>query len=202
MKSNSLPLKIGVTGGIGSGKTTVCKIIEKLGFPVFYSDEEAKDLMLTNATIIDGVKKLFGEAAYQDGALNRPYLAQIVFNNPSLLSALNQVIHPEVRNAFDNFAQQNKYKKLVFNEAAILFETGAYKNFDFTILVSAPIELRVKRVCERDHVSEQDVLKRMQNQWPDENKIPLADFVVHNDQQALQPQIESVINVLLAKGSM
>lgn len=201
MKSERAPFKIGVTGGIGSGKTTVCKIIEKLGFPVFYSDLEAKNLMLHSATVVSAVKSIFGESAYREGQINRSHLAQIVFNNPSLLNELNQIIHPEVRKAFDAFAQENVNQKLVFNEAAILFETGAYKNFDFTILVSAPIELRVKRVCERDHVSEQDVLKRMQNQWPDENKIPLADFVIHNDQQALKPQIESVINVLLAKVS-
>jgi dephospho-CoA kinase len=199
MKSKQTPFTIGVTGGIGSGKTTVCKIIEKLGFPVFYSDLEAKNLMLHSAHVISAVKHVFGESAYTGGQLNRPHLAQIVFNNPSLLNELNQIIHPEVRKAFDAFVQENVNQKLVFNEAAILFETGAYKNFDFTILVSAPIELRVKRVCERDHVSEKDVVKRIQNQWPDEKKIPLANFVIHNDQQALQPQIESVLNMLLAK---
>ena len=197
MKSNRIALKIGVTGGIGSGKTTVCKLIEKMGFPVFYADVEAKNLMRFNKNIVDGLIRLFGEAAYEGNELNRTHLAQIVFNNPSLLNELNEIIHPEVRIAFNDFALKNEHRKLVFNEAAILFETGAYKNFDATILVTASLDNKILRVGERDQIPQEKILERMNNQWPDEKKIPLATYIIQNDHQALQPQIENIINALL-----
>jgi dephospho-CoA kinase len=199
MKSSTTALKVGVTGGIGSGKTTVCKLIEKMGFPVFYADVEAKNLMRFNKNIVNGVIRLFGEAAYQGNELNRAHLAQIVFNNPSLLNELNKIIHPEVRLAFDNFALKNEHRKLVFNEAAILFETGAYKNFDATILVTASSENRILRVGDRDQMPREKILERMDNQWSDEKKIPLASYVILNDHEALQPQIETILNDLLTK---
>jgi len=198
MNFNPAFVKIGITGGIGSGKTTVAKIIEQLGYPVFFSDQEAKKLMVSNEKIKTQVLALFGEQAYSNGSLNRDHLAQVVFNKPDLLNSLNQVIHPEVRNSFDNFCVHNEHKKLIFNEAAILFETGAYKSFNFTILVTANESLRVKRVCLRDNITENQVYERLKNQWKDEVKIPLADFVVFNNGEALQPQIEKIILQLYA----
>lgn len=192
-------LKIGLTGGIGSGKTTVSKIIEALGFPVFYSDLEAKKLMTNNPNVVAAVKSLFGTEAYANGDLNRTYLAQVVFNNPSLLKALNDIIHPEVRNAFEDFCMKNKTKKLIFNEAAILFETGAYKTFDFNVLVTAREELRIERVAKRDQISENQVRERMNNQWSDDRKLSLADFVIVNDNQELITQVERVVSNLLSK---
>lgn len=196
MNASSNFLKIGITGGIGSGKTTVSKIIEKLGYPVFYSDLEAKNLMTTSEKIMTMVVELFGAQAYVNGELNRAYLAHVAFNNPSLLQALNQVIHPEVRNLFERFCLKNQHKKLIFNEAAILFETGAYKTFHANVLVTADEALRIERVCKRDHISEEQVKGRMKNQWDDSQKIPLADFVIYNNQEALEPQIERVLNEL------
>lgn len=194
MNSEIKPIRIGITGGIGSGKSTVCKIIEKLGYPVFYSDLEAKSIMNYNSDVIEKVKLLFGESAYDEhGALNRAHLAQVAFKNPSVLASLNDIIHPAVRIAFENFSLKNSEKKLIFNEAAILFETGAYKRFDFNILVCAEMLRRIKRVCERDNISENQVLERMKNQWSDDQKIPLADFVIYNNDEALQPQVESII---------
>jgi dephospho-CoA kinase len=194
MKSNYSCFKIGVTGSIGSGKTTVCRQIQELGYPVFYSDLEAKQLMNYNSRLISGVKQLFGELAYKNGELDRTYLSQIVFNNPSLLQELNQLVHPEVRRSFDEFVSANCYKKLVFNEAAILFETGAYKNFDFTILVHAPKEIRLKRVQLRDQITENQALERMKNQWPDEKKIALADFTIENYKREILPQLEIILS--------
>ena len=192
-------LKIGITGGIGSGKTTVSRIIEELGYPVFYSDIEAKALMTSNAKVIAAVKKLFGEEAYAHGNLNRTHLARVVFDNPSLLKSLNAVIHPEVRLEFESFCERNKAKKLLFNEAAILFETGAYKTFDFNVLVTADANLRIQRVIHRDNVSKNEVLSRMKNQWSDELKRPLADFIIFNNQEELMPQIQDVIESLMKK---
>jgi dephospho-CoA kinase len=147
-----------------------------------------------NSRLISGVKQLFGELAYKNGELDRTYLSQIVFNNPSLLQELNQLVHPEVRRSFDEFVSANCYKKLVFNEAAILFETGAYKNFDFTILVHAPKEIRLKRVQLRDQITENQALERMKNQWPDEKKIALADFTIENYKREILPQLEIILS--------
>lgn len=199
MKSNSKVFKIGVTGGIGSGKTTICKLIEKQGFPVFYSDLEAKSIMISHETVISKIKELFGENAYQNGDLNRPHLAQVAFNNPSLLHRLNEIVHPVVRESFEKFVLKNVHAKLVFNEAAILFETGAYKNFDFTILITAPEQLRIQRVSERDNITEQQVMDRMKNQWSDEEKKTLADYTIENDEQPLLPQLEKILVDLKGK---
>lgn len=187
-------LKIGVTGGIGSGKTKVCGIIQNLGFPVFYSDQEAKNIMQNDIEVIAKIKELFGSNAYSNGMLNREHLATCAFNNPSLLAELNNIVHPVVRKYFSEFAEKNCEKQLVFNEAAILFETGAYKNFDLNILVTAPKTLRIARIMSRDNSTEEQVLSRMKNQWEDEQKIPLADYVITNDEQS---DLETEIQVML-----
>lgn len=201
MKSEiSSCLKIGVTGGIGSGKSTVCKIIEQLGYPVFYSDQEAKKVINSNLAVIKKVKKLFGSTSYVDGQLNRAHIAEQAFENPGLLNALNEIIHPIVRNSFQDFATLHGTKKFVFNEAAILFETGAYKNFDFNILVVAPKDLRISRIMERDKVHEAQVILRMKSQWADEQKIPLANYVIQNsDDDDLTQQVKKIIENLNAK---
>jgi dephospho-CoA kinase len=191
-------LKIGVTGGIGSGKSTVCSLIEKFGYPVFYSDLEAKNLMNSNKALMDGIKVLFGNEAYLNGVLNRIHLAKVAFNNQSVLSDLNNLVHPLVRKEFELFCLRNVHKKLIFNEAAILFESGAYKSFDYNILVCANEELRIQRVSERDNVSVSQVKERLKNQWSDDQKVPLADFVVSNNNEALKPQIEQVIEAIKA----
>ena len=195
MKSKrSSCLKIGITGGIGSGKTHVCRIIQQLGYPVFYSDQEAKSIMQNDLEVIEQIKQLFGSSAYSNGELNREHLATCAFNNPSLLAQLNNAVHPVVRKNFSIFAAKHCDKQLVFNEAAILFETGAYKNFDLNILITAPKKLRIERIKSRDNSSEEQVLSRMKNQLEDEQKIPLADYVLNNDEQSdLETQIQTML---------
>jgi dephospho-CoA kinase len=192
--------KIGVTGGIGSGKSTVCKYIEQLGYPVFYSDQEAKKIISNDREVKEKIVALFGTAAYEGGQLNRSHLANNAFANPELLNKLNSIIHPAVREAFESFVIANCSQKLVFNEAAILFETGAHKNFDFNILVVAPKDLRISRIMERDNLDEHQVESRMKNQWEDEDKIPLADYVIYNSQNMdLSTEIKKIVSTLEAK---
>lgn len=190
-------MTIGITGGIGSGKSTVAKVLESMGYPVFYSDKVAKELMTSDQELQSEVISHFGEKAYEKGQLNRSYLAERIFTNPSDRSILNQLVHPRVRAKFTAFAQSSQ-SKLAFNEAAILFETGAHTNFDKTILVTAPKEERVDRVMKRDNCSREDVLNRMNNQWEDERKIPLADFVIQNgDIDRVLTRVEGIVEILL-----
>lgn len=194
-----MSLRIGVTGGIGSGKTLVCTIIESLGYPVFYSDWVAKWLTDTDPFIVAQVKEIFGSDIYIDGKLDRRKVSKLVFANSNLLGKLNSIIHPAVAQEFENWCTQNSSSPLVFKEAAILFETGAYRGLHKTILVTAPVELRVKRVVERDGVGESDVMARMANQLPDEEKCKLADFVIDNSSDKLIiPQVLNIIQALKA----
>ena len=191
------PLKVGITGGIGSGKSLVCKILETMGYPVFYSDSEAKSIMHHDKSLKAELIHLLGNQAYLDGELNKSYIAEVVFKTPSLLNQINALVHPRVRNTFLDFVSTNLDKPIVFNEAAILFETGAYKTFDKTILVTAPSDIRIQRVMNRDGVSKDHVLQRMKNQWDDNEKMALADFVILNDETIpLIPQIEEILSKL------
>ncbi len=177
-------ITIGITGGIGSGKSTICRVFSTMGYPVFYSDTEAKEIMLSDSSVKNQIIKLFGERAYNDNGVNREYLAEKVFNNSELLSQINNIVHPAVRKKFNSWKlEQNE--RIVLNEAAILFETGAYKNFDHTILVTCPEELRISRIITRDKTSKQKVKERMNKQWSDEAKAALADFVICNDENSL-----------------
>lgn len=191
-------MTIGLTGGIGSGKSTVAKVLESMGYPVFYSDTAAKDLMNSDRRLQLDIIDYFGESAYLSGVLNRAFLAEKIFSNPKDKEVLNQLIHPRVRQWFIEFAEGSN-SRLVFNEAAILFETGAYLNFDKTLLVTAPVETRIDRVMKRDNCSCEDVQNRMNNQWSDDGKIPLADFVIKNgDEDAVLEQIERTVEALLS----
>ena len=188
--------KIGLTGGIGSGKSIVCDIIKIIGYPVFNSDDEAKLLMTNNNSVVQQVKSVFGEEAYDGNSLNRTFLAKKIFNDENLKSELNKIVHPAVRSAFDSWAEQQK-KSLVFNEAAILFETGAYKSFDYTILLTAPKDIRVSRVTNRDNTTIEEVQQRMNNQWEDDVKKALATYVINNDNTTLvTPQVLSMLEYL------
>jgi len=192
-------LKIGVTGGIGSGKTTVCKVLETLGYPVFYSDLEAKRIMLENEKAKEGIQNIFGKEAYIDDELNRTYIAEKIFSSPVLKKEINDLIHPLVRKAFKDWSEQQN-SPFVFNEAAILFETGSYKQFDHTLLVTAPKPIRINRVLKRDNTTKEEVENRIKNQWDDDKKTPLADFVVHNDdEQLVTIQLLQIIDQLIVK---
>ena len=188
-------LRIGLSGGIGSGKSTVAGILAKMGYPVFYSDHEAKRLYDENPVLQKQLVDLFGPAIYRDGQLNKAFLAQQLFSSAELKAQVTALVHPLVRKAFEVWAQQQA-SDLVFNEAAILFETGAYKDFDATVLVTAPIETRIERVQKRDLISREAVLQRIANQWPDSKKMNLTTYIITNDGQPLLQQIEDVISKL------
>ena len=191
-------IKVGITGGIGAGKSLVCSVIEQLGFPVFYSDIVAKSLIETDQEIRFFLESKIGEIIFDHSILNKPLLAKHLFSDKKLLSELNSIAHPKVRFLFDVWAFEQK-NHIVFNEAAILFETGAYKNFDKIILITAPLSIRIERVVKRDATTEAQVQMRIDNQWSDERKIPLASFVVLNDDvTGLLSQIEKVIEYLNA----
>jgi dephospho-CoA kinase len=187
---------VGLTGGIGSGKSIVARILEAMGFPVYYSDLRAKQLTDTEPSIREGLISLVGPDVYENGSLNRSFLAEKIFNDDSLRVQVNELIHPAVRRDFDQWKNEQE-GVLVFNEAAILFETGAYTRFNKNVLITAPVELRIKRVMNRDFTKRMEVESRISKQWPDDKKIPLADFVITNDdRQPLLTQVEKMIKEL------
>jgi len=184
-------LKIGITGGIGSGKTTVCKVFELLGVPVFYADDVAKSIMLTDPTLKSGVLEAFGENSYtKSGELNRSYISSIVFNNKHELEKLNSLVHPAVFRAFDNWVSGQTGAPYVIKEAALLYESDAYKMCDQSVLVISPIETRISRRKTRDGICVEDIQLRMNRQFSDDQKMKFADHILINDeQQLLIPQI-------------
>ena len=185
-------LKVGITGNIGSGKTTVCKIFEVLGIPVFYADDEAKKVMVNDVVLIAGIKKAFGDESYfADGTLNRKHIAGIVFNNSARLLKLNALVHPATFRAFDSWVANMKADvPYVMKEAALLFESSSYKMCDKTIMVTAPLDLRINRVMQRDGLSRDEIESRNARQFSEEKKIHLADFVIRNDDTELViPQV-------------
>lgn len=185
-----MALKIGITGGIGSGKSTVCNVFKILGVPVFDADSVAKSLINSNAEIKTGLIELFGKNIYdQDNKVNRKMLADFIFNDNMLMEKTNKLIHPVVRNKFIQWHEQQN-SVYVIHEAAILFERGFYKMMDFTILVSAPKNIRIERVVKRDKIQPEMVEARIEKQWPDEEKRNLASLEIVNDNKNLLiPQI-------------
>ena len=184
--------KVGITGNIGSGKTTVSKIFNVLGIPVFYADDEAKKVMVTDTLLIAGIKQAFGNESYfADGTLNRKHIAAIVFNNNDELIKLNALVHPAVFRAFDKWVLQFDDKvPYVMKEAALLFESDSYKMCDRTVMVSAPLDLRTKRVMQRDGISAEEVQSRNARQFPEEKKRGMAnDLIINDDTQLVMPQV-------------
>lgn len=183
-------LKIGITGGIGSGKSTVCRIFSMLGIPVFDADSVAKELMVTNQILISNICNAFGKDVYHsDGTLNRELLAQKAFLDQKQISKLNSLVHPVVLNAFDSWVNQHT-SPYVIKEAALMFESNADKRNDVNIVVLAPEDVRIKRVIQRDGSSEEKVRARMSHQMPEKEKIERADYVIINDESTLLiPQI-------------
>jgi len=186
---------IGLTGGIGSGKTTVARYIAQKGIPVYVSDLEAKKISELPETISE-ITRLFGEEILDDsGQIDRKKLGNVVFNHPERLKLLNQIIHPKVKQHFSAWLQEHKEEPLVVKEVAILFETGGNKDCDYVILVTAPTELRVERTMLRDGLNRQQVLDRIQNQMPDEEKAKMSDFVIQNIE--LQDTFRKIDNIFL-----
>jgi len=187
---------IGLTGGIGSGKTTVSKLFKKNNIPVYNSDLEAKKIMSLKR-VIKKIKEKFGDAILADNQINRVALAKIVFNDSNKLKQLNNIVHPEVKKHFLKWVEKNKASKFVIKEAAVLFESESYKNCDIIITVTAPIETRINRVMLRDNVSKESVLERINNQWSDQDKIKLSNFVIENlDLKETKNQIERILILL------
>jgi len=175
--------KIGITGGIGSGKTTVCRVFASFGIPVFYADTVAKEIMVTDRQLMEGVRTTFGAESYdEDGRLNNKHIAGIVFNNSTELEKLNALVHPAVFRAFDEWvATVPSTVPYILKEAALLFESGSYRTCDKTIVVTAPVAMKTQRVVDRDGLSAEQVAARMAKQWSDEEKVELADFLINND---------------------
>lgn len=176
-------LKIGITGGIGSGKSTVCRIFEKLGIPVFYADTVAKEIMVTDPVLMEGISRTFGAQSYTDGKLNNKHIAGIVFHDKEELAKLNALVHPAVFRAFDTWEETiSADVPYTLKEAALLFESGSYRLCDKNILVTAPKEMKIQRVMERDGASRAEVEARMDKQLSDEEKIKMADFLIRNEE--------------------
>jgi len=177
-------LKIGITGGIGSGKTTVCKVFECLGIPVFYADTVAKQIMVSDPILVAGVKATFGAESYAaDGSLNNKHIAGIVFNQAEELAKLNALVHPAVFRAFEYWVKDIPATvPYVLKEAALLFESGSYQMCDRNVLVVAPLALKLQRVMQRDGVTEAQVQARMDKQLSDEEKAKMADMLVRNNE--------------------
>lgn len=170
---------VGLTGGIGSGKTTVAKQFNALGIPVYIADDEAKKLMIRSKIIKRKLIQLFGEQAYINGALNRPFLAKKIFNNASNLEKINAIVHPKVASHFKRWVNKQK-APYVLKESAILFENNSYINCDYIITVTAPKELRIERLLKRDETSLEKIQAIMNNQWNDDRKTEKSDFVIVN----------------------
>ena len=192
-------LRIGITGGIGSGKTTVCQIFEKIGIPVYYADPRARELMYRNKELKLKLKSILGSNSYhKNGRPNRPYIANKIFNNQELLHRVNSLVHPAVHADANQWMKMHKSHPYILYEAALLVENGSFKNMDRNIVVTAPEKLRIQRVMKRDKLSEDDVIERLKNQLPEEQKIKIADFIIVNDgNKTLIPQIINIHNKIL-----
>jgi len=188
---------VGITGGIGSGKTFVCQILKTMGYPVFFSDKEAKKIVTHNPTVKQKIIAIFGPESYtKNGTLNKKHLSNQIFNDKNKLEQMNQIVHPSVRESFKKWAQIQT-SNIVFNEAAIIFETGIYKIYDNTILVTASKKTKIKRIQNRDHISIGEIEKRMSSQWLDEIKSPLASFIINNNENVMiLPQLIQIIKQL------
>ncbi len=189
---------VGLTGGIGSGKSTVAQMFRDLGVPVYDSDKEAKSLMVNAPALKSAIIDLLGDNAYTGKTLNRSYIAELVFKDTGLLQKLNKIVHPAVRQHFLKWANEQS-APYVIQETALIFENGVQDNYSATILVTAPLEMRLKRVMERDGVAKQVVLERMKNQMDDNQKIDLAQFCIENiDLEATKEKVRRLHAKLLA----
>lgn len=194
-------LQIGITGGIGSGKSTVCHYFKELGIPVYYADARAKWLMTHDEMLIAKIKSLFGQEAYSgEGQLNRAYIAGIVFNDPQKLKLLNSLIHPAVARDQKAWHDAQKNVPYTLKEAALIYESGSYKALDKVIMVFAPEAVRIERVVKRDSISKEAVEARISKQWSEEKKLRLADFIILNEgHQDLKLQVNNIHKALTSK---
>ncbi len=174
-------LKIGVTGGIGAGKSVICRVFSVLGVPVYNADMRARRIMDEDMILHRELKKAFGQGIFSESKPDRKLLAGIVFNDPDALERLNAIVHPAVKRDFIRWTGQQSESPYIVKEAAILFETGTYKELDTVILVTAPEDIRIRRVAERDGETQETARNRMASQWPDDRKSALAGIILRND---------------------
>jgi dephospho-CoA kinase len=187
---------IGLTGGIGSGKTTIANHFRVAGIPVYIADDEARKIMQSDVIIAE-IKKTFGNTVFDNGILNREKLSGIVFNDPEKLKLLNAIIHPAVKKHFSSWILNHKNTPYIIYEAAILFESGSYKDCDIIITVTAPLELRIQRVIQRDKTTRENVLSRINMQWNDEKRIEKSDFVIENDTTEIaKSAVDKILKIL------
>lgn len=187
-----MPLQIGITGGIGSGKSLVCRIFQQLGAPVYDADSHAKGLMTTDGILVSQIKKEFGDLSYRpDGALNREWLAAHVFSDSAKLEKLNSLVHPRVAADYDEWLQAHRNEPYVLKEAALLYESGSYRLLDKVVVVSAPEDIRKKRVLKRDvHRTVEQFNGIVEKQLPEDEKLKRADYIIVNDDATLLiPQV-------------
>ena len=191
---------VGLTGGIGSGKTTVAGFFKDLDIPIYIADEAGKRLMETSPKIREQIISIFGESSYSENTPERKYIASKVFSDETLLVKLNKIIHPAVEEDFKEWLQQQGSAYVIY-EAAILFETGGYKKCDLSILVTAPLDLKIDRLQKRDDSSRDEIQQRMDNQWSDDKKSQLADFIINNEDLAdTKLQVEHIHAEILKAG--
>lgn len=192
-----MSIKIGITGGIGSGKSVVSKLLQLMGVPVYIADVESKRLTETDPDIRAALIALLGDEVYQDGKLNRPLLASYIFGNKDNLTMVNGIIHPRIKDDFRRWAQSHSSYPIVGIEAAILIEAGFTEDVDQVVLVYAPQEIRLRRAVSRDACAAEQIQQRMRNQMPDEDKMAFAHHIIYNDdKQALIPQLGALIKTL------
>ncbi|HAD97787.1 MAG TPA: dephospho-CoA kinase [Cryomorphaceae bacterium] len=184
---------VGLTGGIGSGKSTVASLFAHLGVPIFEADAVSKQILDTDKELQGQLTELLGPGLVKDGRVNKGFMASVIFNDEELLQQVNGLIHPAVGHAFAKWYASHKSTPYVIREAAILFESGTYKDCDHIIVVSAPLEMRVERVMKRNHISREQVMERVNKQWPEEQKLKLADSIIYNDHS--QSVIKQVLKI-------
>ena len=189
---------VGLTGGIGSGKSTVSRLLEVMKIPVYIADSESKRLTETSQVIREKLTEKFGKDLYINGKLNKTLLASLIFGNEKNRIFVNSIIHPVVRNDFEQWKKQNSQYPVAVIETAILFETGYFKFVDISVTVAAPEDLRIRRVENREGWTRAGILSRMQSQFTEEEKVRRSDYVIYNDdKQALIPQVEKFLKVIL-----
>ncbi len=197
------PFQLGVTGGIGSGKSVICAVLSTLGIPVYNADDESKKLLETNPDVVVAVTSLLGKDSYlPDGKADRPFIANVVFNHPEKLQKLNSILHPAVQSHYRDWVASNTSFEIVVKEAAILFESGAYKDMNAVIAVTAPMQLRIERVIARDGKSIAEVKKIISQQLSQEEVIEKSDFeIINDDQQLVIPQILEIIHQIKSRSN-
>lgn len=187
---------IGLTGGIGSGKTTIANHFKVAGIPVYIADDEARKIMQSDE-IITEIRKTFGNSIFENNILNREKLAQVVFSDPQKLKLLNAIIHPAVKKHFHEWILNHKDSQFIIYEAAILFESGSYKDCDKIITVIAPIESRIQRVIQRDKTTYENVLNRINAQWSDDQRIAKSDFIIENNSPEIaKSAVDKILKIL------